>query len=297
MPSLLAKSLVKGKIDRTVERPTELLVPLVDKFLLTQGENAEWMNKRCIEIATDLFHNMNDREEERRRREVFSASSSHGCMRQQELSLRGLKAVPITDYKLISIFHDGNWRNAKWICIFELMGLIIRYEQTKLKKKYNVAGTPDVELDLSLYYDHISEVGVEIKGMHDREFHAFMNNDHTSRFGQGRIMQVQTYMLITGAEFWIIWAENKNTQEYGEQIIYRNETIISYLKKRYRYQLEAREMKALPAIECEMNNTDKVYSRCKQRKNCNKLMNQEYPTMPPMKNRKRLEINFMKELR
>lgn len=293
----LAKVLSTSKINSKITNPKQLLVPLVDKFFLSQGENAEWMTDRCIEIAGDLFNNMNKREEERRRRKVFSASGSIACMREQELNIRGLQPVRITDYKLISIFHDGNWRNAKWICIFELMGLLIKYEKTKLKKKYNVAGTPDAELNLSLYYDNIGEVGVEIKGMHDREFRAFMNNDHTSRFGMGRIMQVQTYMLITGAEFWIIWAENKNTQEYGEQIIYRNEFIINYLKKRYRYQLEARSMNALPANECEMHNGDRVYVRCKQRKNCTILTNKEYATMPPMKNRQRLSHDFMKELK
>ncbi len=297
MASQLAKALSKGKVDRKVKKPKELLVPLVDKFLLSQGDNAEWMSERCIEIATDLFHQMNARQDERRARKVFSASGAYGCMRAQELDTRGLNRIPITDYKLINIFHDGNWRNAKWICIFELMGLLKQYEVTQLKKKYNVAGTPDAELDLSLYYDHISDVGVEIKGMHNREYNAFINNDHSSRWGAGRILQVNTYMLITGAKFWIIWAENKETQEYAEQIIYRNDVIIDYLIKRYRYQLEARSMQALPAIECEMNNTDKIFARCRQNKNCSKMLQQDYPTISPMKNRQRLARNFMKELK
>ena len=70
-----------------------------------------------------------------------------------------------------------------------------------------------------------------------------------------------------------------------ENIIKRNAHVIKYLRRRYKYMLEGRELGMLPAIECTFDNSDPKFRYCRNKANCQKLLQNGYPTMKKMKNR------------
>ena len=106
-----------------------------------------------------------------------------------------------------------------------------------------------------------------------------------SKWALSRTMQVHAYMLASGAKYWMLWAENKNNQDFDEYKMPRDETVISYLKKRYLYMQKALSDNKLPAVECEMDDSDVKFVRCSRSKDCSKLVKLSYPSLKPMKNR------------
>ena len=276
-----------SKIGKMLTRDEGVLVPLVEKFLLETGTDIQIISESDKQIIEKLIMIQSDRQGERAKRTSFSGGASSSCMRDQSINfLEGIKPERITDPKVALLFDDGNWRNLKWVLLFNKMGILRKTEEVAHSKKYNVSGTPDAEVDLSAYYEDFEDlVGVEVKGMHDYEWRKFADGEGDSRWAIGRFMQSHTYMLITGRKFWIAWGENKNDQRFEENVIKRNSHVIKYLRRRYKYMLEGRELGMLPAIECTFDNSDPKFRYCRNKANCQKLLQNGYPTMKKMKNR------------
>ena len=176
------------------------------------------------------------------------------------------------------------------------MGILAQAEVPDYKEKYNLAGTPDAEVDLSPYYgDKYKLVGVEIKGMHNYSFRQFKSGSNQNPLVKKYIMQVHSYMLLKGVDFWVMFCENKDNQEYCERIIERDERIIKYLKKRNKYMIKVRKNSALPAVECGMDESDPQFVKCPQARNCVKSID-KVASMPPLKNRKKYERDARRAL-
>ena len=289
--------MVKSKFARDVLRadigdPEDgLLVPVAVDYFMKTGRNAQYTDNEGIKIIVNLFKEQNDRVKGRRARVNFSGGNSANCMRQQVIDINmGNKNVQEPDYRLINIFEDGVWRNLRWIIVFHRMGILVEYEKSKLSKKYNFRYTPDCWVDLSKYYgEEYKLVPVEIKGMNTNEFGNFRGKSGRSKWAGSRTMQVHSYMLASGAKNWLIWAEDKNTQDFEEFWMPRDPDIIKYLKKRYIYMQKAMNTNKLPAIECEMDDSDLKYTRCPRKEDCKAMLNKDHPTLPSMKNRKLME--------
>ena len=278
--------------DAEYEESEQFIVPLINDFLLTKGRMAQYTDKDGVEIVVDMLLEQNSRIHGRPNRKTFGGSSSANCMREQIFNMRlGDKGLPEPDPKLIRIFEDGNWRNLQWLVIFHRMGILKKYEESGYSKKYNVSWTPDAVLDLSEYYgDEFKTVPVEIKGMNDNEFKQFAQKTGKGRYAASRSMQVATYMLASGAKYWVIFAENKNNQDFEEYFFPRDKTVINFLKARYKYMNRAIKEKKLPAIECEMEESDPKYSKCSRREVCTRAYDKKIPSLKPMKDRVEQEI-------
>ena len=284
----LAKEILKAGVSEPFDG---ILVPIVNNYFIATGRHAQHTDEKGLEIINSLMEEQNRRIDERKVRKTFSASSSARCMREQMLNTRlGLKGIKEPDTRLINIFDDGFWRNLRWILNFHRMGILKEYEKSSYDKKTNISWTPDCKVDLSAYYgDEYNNVPVEIKGMHTGEFGEFLKKTGRSRWAASRTMQVHAYMLAEGEKNWLIWAEDKNTQNFEEYWMPRDPVIIKYLKRRYKYMNEAVTQGVLPAIECDMDPADPKYVRCDRSKECSKLASEGYPSLRGMKDRVLLE--------
>ena len=266
-----------------------LLVPLMNDLFISQGKNILTLSASDTKVAKKLLEIQSNRDETVR--DNFRASASGSCMREQVLGLThkpDVKLPPTT----IAIFDDGNWRNVKWVVMFNKLGTLVEYEKKGYSDKYDMGYTPDAILDLSKHYPDLegsNRVGVEVKGMHDFEWKQFKGGVANSRWAIGRHFQTHAYMLATGAKFWIAWGENKNTQQYAEQVIKRNPETIKYLKQRYDYMNRGRSKKLLPAIECELHSSDTKFRYCRQSTTCIKLKEEKAKRMKPMPDRAKSE--------
>ena len=290
MPSSkLAKAIVKGQVREV--RHNRLVTPLVINYRVAQGRAAAYSSDKTIEIVVNLLKEQNKRINSRAKRTSFSGGSAANCMREQAINVRmGDENTKEPDYGLSLIFEDGNWRNLKWIVEFDRMGILHTYEKTMFNPKVNLSWTPDARLDLSKYYgDEYKDVPCEIKGMNDREFKEFRRRSGRGNFAASRIMQIHAYMLAENKEHWLIFAENKNTQDIEEYWCRRDPNIIKLLQEKYKYMIRADKNQALPAIECGMIPSDRKFSRCSRSQDCTKFASQGFPSLPPLKKKKKME--------
>lgn len=263
-----------------------LLKSLVNQFLIEEPNKALSLSESDIEIINHLITIQAARNKERDGRTSFSAGNSGYCMRRQILDIKGYERKPIPP-KTVAVFIDGIWRNISWVVLFNQMGILVDTEKTRHNKKYDIGYTPDAEIDLSSYYpekEGMDRIGVEVKGMHEYEFSQFKSNKRSlnSHWAVLRWMQVHSYMLATGAKFWIAWGQNKNNQDYEENVIKRDPLTIKYLKLRYKYMSKATRLKKLPAVECSLKSSDSKFRYCSQSDNCVKLLDKK--SLKPMPN-------------
>ena len=288
-------SLLKQIVDADISEVEDdrLLTPLIIKYRLDQGRYSAYTDKEGIDIAVKMLEEQNSRIDGRKGRKSYSGGSSVNCMRKQMIDILSSDSdtpPPDPEYRLSLIFEDGNWRNLKWLVEFHRMGILKEYEKTSYNSKINLSWTPDARVDLSAYYgEEYSDVPVEIKGANDWEFQEFRKRSGRGRQAASRIMQIHAYMLAENVDHWLVFMENKNTQDIEEYWCKRDPNIIKLLRRKYKYMEEARRLKVLPAIECGMVETDSMYMRCPRNKECSKLVMQSYPTLAPMKNKATLE--------
>ena len=284
----LAKDILKTESSNPKDG---LLVPLVINYFLEKGKRAQYTDEEGIDIVLNVLRQQNDRIDTRGKRKSFSGGSSSNCMRQQAIDIKlGDVGVKEPDYRLVNIFEDGFWRNLRWLVVFHRMGILKQYEKTKYDPVFNMSWTPDCILDLSEYYGkEYKYVPVEIKGMHTGEFDSFTARTGLSKWAASRTMQMHSYMLAENVSHWLLWAENKNSQEFGEYWMPRDKNIIQYLTKRYRYMKKAAANNSLPAIECEMQSSDKKYATCHRNKRCAQFALENYPSLKGMKDRVLME--------
>ena len=287
--SNLAKDIMDTDYDEV--QHNKLLTPLVRAFRLDNGRDAQFTSIDGMKIVVKLLKEQNERITSRSKRTSFGGSSSANCMREQMINfMADVNETQDIDYQLSLIFEDGNWRNLKWIVEFQRMGILKEYEVTRYSEKINLSWTPDARVDLSAYYgEEYTDVPVEIKGMNEWEFKQFRQRSGRARFGASRIMQIHAYMIAANLDHWLIFAENKNTQDIEEYWCKRNPSVVKLLQAKYRYMLRARDREALPAIECAMNPSDSMFNRCSRNEDCSKLMVQTYPSLQPMKDKVKLE--------
>lgn len=287
--SKLAKAIANNIVKEV--KHNRLVTPLVINYRIAQGRNAQYTSDEGIDIVTKLLKEQNSRINSRSKRTSYSGGSAGGCMREQALNIAmGQGGTKEPSYGLSLIFEDGNWRNLKWIVEFERMGILKAYEQTNYNPKINLSWTPDARLDLSKYYGkEYSDVPCEIKGMNDREFKEFRRRSGRGNFASSRIMQIHAYMIAEDKDYWLIFAENKNTQDIEEYWCKRDPGVVKLLQAKYAYMLRADKLEVLPAIECGMDNSDRKFTRCSRSEECQRRALNGYPSLPPLKKREKME--------
>ena len=287
-----------SKLSRMISEG-ELLVPAVNEFLISEPDKILGLSKSDIKLINKLLDIQAERGEERTERTSFSAGKSSDCMRNQVIHTNGMAPEGAIDPGLALIFLDGIWRNVSWVVVFHQMGILIETEETRYNKRWNISYTPDAIVDLSKYHpemDGVDKVGVEIKGANSYVFSQFKKGEDKSKWAYKRWMQIHTYMLASGAKFWVAFVQDKNTQKFHEQVIKRHKPTIEFLKVRYDYMNRAKKRNRLPAIECDMDSSDPKYKDCDQSENCLKLHEGGTKRIKPLQDRAKFERKIIREM-
>lgn len=165
----------------------------------------------------------------RDRRGTVSASSLKKCMRRQAFTFLGMPEMPYSA-KTSAIFQNGTFMHLRWQMAGITEGFLSACEIKVPSNPFRLSGT----LDAVAYEDSV----VELKSCNSNSFSRAM------AFGPiaGHDYQVATYCLVTGREQGVLIYENKDTQEFTEivlpreqlplqEIIIANERLWEYLDR------------------------------------------------------------------
>lgn len=163
--------------------------------------------------------------QERIRHGSFSASAiSLHCYRAGVFQFLGATqdAGPDTlrNVVLSNLFLDGHWRHLRLQAICLEMDVIDTIEYLMVDDQYKLVGTAD-----GISFEH--GYGVEFKGAHSRQFQIIRR---MKRPIEHHVWQVHAYMLMTGMDTWYVFYEDKDTSDWKEYKITRDEAIIDQIK-------------------------------------------------------------------
>jgi hypothetical protein len=194
---------------------------------------------------------------QRLRKKMFRASAATTCTRAQIFKWIGMPARSEIDSKLANIFATGNFLHLKWQMQGLTEGWLEKAEVPVDRDDINAGGT----MDGVLY----TGGGLEFKSINDRGF-----NKVTS-FGplEGHLWQVHNYMYLGELNHFSVVYENKNTGEWREFRVDRNEALIKQAEVRFIQLNEFVEAQALPRVlpDCKVEEGTQ-YRQCPYRDVC-----------------------------
>lgn len=198
----------------------------------------------------------------RDRRGTISASSLNSCRRRQQFTFIGMPELPPSP-KLAGIFQNGTFMHIRW----QMAGLTegwMKAAEVPVPRPnpYRLSGTQD-----GVAYD---DTVVELKSCNSNSFSRVMS------FGplQDHPFQVGTYVLVTDAPRGTIIYENKDTQEYKEIVLERDQlplAEITEINEKLWEKIDREEL-AEPLLDCE-NKAGFKYNGCPFRKECLSIRN------------------------
>jgi hypothetical protein len=151
---------------------------------------------------------------QRRRKKMFRASAAGQCHRRQVFNYIDMPQADSVDSKLASIFVTGTMLHLKWQLAGLTEGWLVQAEVPVDRSELNAGGTMD-----GITY---TGGGFEFKTINDRGFAGVM------QFGpkSGHVFQVHHYMLLGELDHFSVVYENKNTGEWKEFLVPRDENVI-----------------------------------------------------------------------
>ena len=199
----------------------------------------------------------------RDRRGTFSASSLGTCVRKQLFTYLGMPEAPISA-KTAQIFQNGTFMHIRW----QMAGLTEGW----LAQAEVPVGAND--LGLSGTQDGIAHDGtvVEFKSINSHGYAGVTN------FGPKpeHLFQIGTYMVTTGAERAAIVYEDKNTQEYQEHVVVRDQKVSDEIIERAETVWTRAQNHTLPEpLDKCMAGEGYVYKFCPFRNVCLKVKSWE----------------------
>lgn len=168
----------------------------------------------------------------------FSGSARGSCERAQVFQFLNTQAdAGSVDVQLQSVFLDGTWRHLRWQMLLlaagEEFGVPVQVEVPYFNEDLRLRGSLD---------GIINGRGFELKGT--RVIHAARKAPFASH-----ILQVHSYMVLSGIDIFSVVYEDKATQETIEHIV----TLDSKVERKVRDELarlnEAVEQQVLPPIQ------------------------------------------------
>lgn len=181
----------------------------------------------------------------------FRSSSTGMCARKRIFSAIGVPEADRIDSKLSNIFHTGNMLHLKW----QLAGLTEGW----LKEAEVAADNPNINFGGTLDGILHDGSGFEFKSINDRGFADTWANPKPVH-----VRQVHAYMYLRKdiSAFSIIY-ENKNTGEWREFRVQRDDSIIREIDREVGQLNTAFEARKLPPVlaDCK-NQTGSTYRNC-----------------------------------
>lgn len=195
----------------------------------------------------------------RLRKRMFRASSAGKCERHQLFNIIGAEGREDISSGLSNIFATGNFLHLKWQMQGLTEGWLVECEVPVDRDDLNAGGT----MDGILY----TGGGFEFKSINDRGYGNVMlygpRADH--------VFQVHHYMYLGGYEAFSIVYENKNTGDWREFMVRRDEALIEKSKETLERLNQMLADEHLPKMldECSQQ-TGAVYRNCVFRETCAK---------------------------
>jgi hypothetical protein len=199
----------------------------------------------------------------RDRRGTISASSLGSCRRRQQFTFIGMPELPPSP-KTAQIFQNGTFMHIRWQMAGLTEGWLEDAEVPVGNNDYGLSGTQD-----GIAYD---DSVVELKSTNSNGFNRVMT------FGPlgGHPFQVGTYVLTTGADKGVLLYENKDTQDWKEFVLTRDDLPLDEIEvaNDFLWQAIAGKDLAEPLADCEAK-TGYKYTGCPFRKQCLKIRSWE----------------------
>ena len=168
----------------------------------------------------------------------FSGSARGTCERAQVFQFLGVpKGGRGIDTKLQSVFLDGTWRHLRWQMLLlaagERYSIPVEVEVPFRNEDLRLRGSVDGIVD-----GH----GFELKGT--RAFQSARSKPFAAH-----VLQVHSYMVLTGLDTFSIVYEDKATQDTSEHIIERNPKTEAKVRGELERLNAAIDTEALPAVQ------------------------------------------------
>lgn len=187
----------------------------IDTGLVISPRHEKWLSENAnpvyseaaLDFAVDALEAQG---KPRNRKGTISASSLGSCRRRQQFTFIGMPELPPSP-KTAQIFQTGTFMHIRWQMAGLTEGWLTAAEVPVGNNDYGLSGTQD-----GIAYD---DSVVELKSANSNSF------NRVNTFGPlgGHPFQVGTYVLTTGAEQGVLIYENKDTQEFKEFVLTRDE--------------------------------------------------------------------------
>jgi hypothetical protein len=186
----------------------EVVTPLHELWLKTNFDQPEY-SSTALEFASRQLASRG-----RDRTGSYSASSLGGCRRQQQLTWLGYPKTPLRP-RQIEVSRNGSFMHLRWQMAGLSAGWLSQAEVPIPSNAYGLKGTMDGVLT--------GGEGLELKSCNANAFSGVRS------FGvkHEHLFQVHTYMLATGINTFCVIYENKDTQEWHEQVVHRDEDVMN----------------------------------------------------------------------
>lgn len=153
----------------------------------------------------------------RDRRGGFSASALGSCARSQQFTFLGMPTNSLRP-RQHQVAHNGNFVHLRWQMAGITAGWLARPEVPMPENEWGLSGTLDGVLQ--------GGEGLEIKSANERAYSSALS------FGvkDEHMFQVHSYMLGMLIDVFSVIYENKNTQDWVEYVVERDEGWIKKVK-------------------------------------------------------------------
>ena len=194
---------------------SELAKYKTDTQLVISARHDKWMVKNgnptySLEALNFGVNELYKQRAPRDRRGTVSASSMGSCRRRQQFTFIGLAELPYSP-KTNAIFQNGTFTHIRWQMAGITEGWLKEAEVPVPQNQFRLSGT----MDGILFEDSI----VEFKSINSNGFRGVLS------FGpkEPHLYQGASYALATDREKVVFVYEDKDTQEYREIVMTRDE--------------------------------------------------------------------------
>lgn len=242
---------------RDLMRATKQDLPITVRHeqWLIDNSNATY-NEKALEFATlVLSHDVGGA---RRRERMFRASGLSYCDRRRVLAYMGMQERKIADSHLSNIFHTGNFIHLKWQMAGLTEGWLAEAEVPADNREIGLGGTLDGIL--------CDGSGFEAKSINERGYKGVL----TYGIKKDHYKQVQGCMLLRPdiKKFSLLY-ENKNTGDWREFRVERDEEAIEAIRKEIGELRKAAETGPLPPVRSDCAAGEGTFFRqCPFREEC-----------------------------
>lgn len=217
-------------IKRHIKSKDRIITRRVDEWLRTHPGGIVLSDR-----VADIIRQLMVENENSDRTGRFGASSVFTCQRRQVFEFLGMPFKNAYDSRLVNLFNDGTWRHLRW----QAMGLTIPIF-TEVEAK---GVLPQWYRKLSADAVNTEEGwGFELKGT---SWMSYVINNGVPPKHEG---QCHLGMMAFGFDRWVYVAEDKQTQDFEEIVVHRDEAVVDTIKKEMNELADAIEDRTLPPI-------------------------------------------------